>query len=307
MDVATLIIFSPVAVVLALVLLALVGLTVGWVWYTRRQHVEAVYKAWQREGREIHHRPVWAEYYGSEPHDTLISTQREYGALGIANRQLIFVKLHDASETVSDLDTIHWVGTRRITVKQGKSRVEKTALIVHFEGPRRWHVAMFVPASDAQHSLPRALGELTGLKPQHLGTEREDFGPHRAMRMEQDVYGHWHPAPHPGYPRGRPGDPLPVWVSLRDPLYLAPDRLLYDYRSPIHLSRIRRVDLYEKGGIHRFNPFNEELLRIEYNEGGQQRVVGFLVRWGRAWAKTLHHRTNVPMQIHEGRKKKKER
>lgn len=284
----------------------LFGVTVYAIWdYTsRREHARRVQATWQRQGRTIHHPPVTAEYYGSEPLGSHTSARADVGALGVCDRRLLFVKRGFSSEVYIDLDTVRWVGTREISVQQGKSSVRKDFLIIHFEGGRTWQVAAFILDKKAYATLPAAIAQQTGLHEEHLGSSREDHGPSRALRMAQDVYGQWRPAHADGTPRTDSLTPAPNWLNLHGKLYLAPDRLLYNFTEAIPLAQVRRIDLYGKGGLHRLNPFGEELLRVEYVDGDEHHVAGFLVQWGGSWADALYRQAGIPVQTHEGRKKK---
>ena len=183
-------------------------------------------------------------------------------------------------------------------VRKGKNTVKRPVLVLHHEDRGRWNVSVFgIPDQALIVSLLTILGQQTRLKPAYA---RADFGPHDAQRMSQDVYGQWQPTT----TDGDAPSPLILVAGLNGELYLAPDRLIYNGKTALHLAQIRKVELYEQGGLQKLNPFSEELLRIEYEQGDQHQVAGFMVRSGRHWAEALGLRLNMPIEIHEGRKKK---
>jgi hypothetical protein len=95
----------------------------------------------------------------------------------------------------------------------------------------------------------------------------------------QDIYGEWH--------ADRTGD-----------LYLAPDRLLFDWRTVISLAALQQLDVYQVG---QGNP----LLCVTYaGSDGAPQVEGFQVQAAARWAEALVQRLDVPLQIHRGRKRK---
>jgi hypothetical protein len=193
-------------------------------------------------------------------------------------------------------DQIRWLGTRYVSGQEGHSGIKRDALIVHYEQRGFWHVGAWF--SVQQNDLIKALSVETGLPVIKYFGEREDYGPAPAARQIEDVYGRWHPF--------REGGHLPSVDADQGELYLAPDRLLFNRRHPIHLAQVRRVDVFEPGGVlAELDPFHEDLLRIEYETPDQQHaVIGFLVRGGDRWASAIRTRTSVPYEHHRGRKKK---
>jgi hypothetical protein len=278
----------------------------------RRGHVARVEDEWRRAGRDIRLPPVRAKYYGSEP-PKVYDWRHTSGALGLVDGQMIFVPRDDRPGLMIPFERICWIGTRAITIREGwgksQRQVSREALIVHYEGDDEWTgqprycVAAFL--TKARIEIAGALSAETGLT-YHVSEPREDFGPERATRLRQDIYGQWSPAPRsPRYlsvfaPADLPSD----WLSQGD-LYLAPDRLLFDYQDPIYLAQIRRLEVYHKGVLGRLNPFDDELLRIEYaTPEGENRVTGYALRQGEAFGQAIHDFTGAPWEVHTGRKKK---
>jgi hypothetical protein len=273
-------------------------------WEARRKqaHVAAVRADWMARQRTVHFGPVIADYYGSEPCQTY-RTGPISGALGLVDQHLVFVGRTCGEEWIP-LDKLHWVGTHSIMVPNGDGHVRTDALIVHYEERDIWHVGAWV--SDWRDALVKALGRETGLPVHSYGSKREDYGPIRAARLIEDVYGRWHPFSDGAHLSDSDGISAERLDADQGQLYLAPDRLLFNRRSPIHLAQVRRVDVFEPGGtLAELNPFHEDLLRIEYESPDQQHeVIGFLVRRGDRWASAIHNLTSVPYEHHRGRKKK---
>jgi hypothetical protein len=282
------------------------------IWYLvaegdrQQSHIDIVRADWARQKRMIHFSPVPATYYVGFG----LQWPRSYfGALGLVDKNLVFIGLRRyeeewVPEERIPFDQIRWIGTHYITGQKGRSAVNQDALIVHYERGGFWHMAAWV--ADQQQHLARTLSAETGLPVLRYFGEREDYGPAHAARLIEDVYGRWHPfcdGTYPSDPDGKSAERLDA-----DPgeLYLAPDRLLFNRRDPIHLAQVRRVDLFEPGGVlAELNPFHEDLLRIEYESLEQQhKVIGLLVRGGQGWASAIHTLTSVPYEHHRGRKKK---
>jgi hypothetical protein len=254
---------------------------------------------WQENGLTILHPPVLAAGYGSI-YDFCLPEQ--HGIIGIVDDGVV-CKAEGDNQVFVPLDQVRWVGVHQSKISAGRSTISAKVMVLHHEEGNHWHASAFIIRKPSDlASLLRVIEEQTGLPPHH---SREDFGPHPAQRLTQTIYGHWLLASNAGT----------AWETLKQPavgerikldfqFYLAPDRLVYNGFTAIHLSQIRHVDLYEKGGPHQFNPFNQDLLRLEYDQGDQHQVAGFLVHSGRPWAEALQARLDVPVEVHKGSKKK---
>lgn len=276
-----------------LILLLVGGLGLGglggawWVIERRAQraHVIRVRTAWVRAGRIVHCGPVGATCYGNRPRH--LYGIGHFGALGLADGQVIFTGHRQSRwDARIPFDALRWIGVRPISVSAGRTTVQRRALILHYDSPNGWQVAAYV-LSDLQWFVDE-LDQVGGLPPAHQSDQREDYGPAHATRLIEDVYGQWH-------------------VDRRDALYLAPDRLLFGWRQPVMLADIRRLDVITQGGWRDLNPLTADLLRIDYDapDGeGQLQTVGFVVRHTRRWAEAITRRTQVPLVVHQGRKKK---
>jgi hypothetical protein len=272
---------------LVLLALGLIGSGGAAVWAAFRQAQQrfliGVRTEWVREGRVVHYGPVGAYCYGSRPKS--LYPGGTFGALGLVGECLFFSgHRSDWKNVTLPFEEVRWIGLRSIRVQAGRATVNKRALIVHAESPGGWCVYAFTTGDLDE--LARQLAAQCGQMVHQDG--REDFGPMNATRLTEDVYGQWH-------------------RDHADALYLAPDRLLFGWGSAIHLVQMRRVEVLARGGLESLNPFVGDLLRIEYagaDEG--HAAVGFVVRRARKWAETIARRTGVPVQIHAGRKKKRE-
>lgn len=258
-----------------------------WVRRAQRRHVIRVRTEWVRAGLIVRFGPVGAVCFGTVPRRTY--APGVFGALGIAHGRLVFDGHDSAAANMRvPLDAIRRLGLTTISVLVGRVPVSRRALAIHFDSPDGWRVATV--AADAPQAIAQALGDECGLPIHDSGAARDDYGPARSMRLFQDIYGEWSP--------DREAD-----------LYLAPDRLLFNWRDPIPLTAIRRLDVYSRGGLDELRPWREDLLRIEYGtpddapDGGYD-TVGFGLRGASDWADAIVQRTDVPLTVHAGRKKK---
>jgi hypothetical protein len=285
-----------------LLMLVIFGGYAAWDLGSKQDLQRSVLARWS-SNRTVHHRPVITEHFGSDPRTSYVGAYATVGVIGVADDRVIFVRRGGQNEMFIPLDRLCWIGTYPITLKQGKTTVNRPALVLHHEDGDRWYVSVFVIRDQSLiTSLLNTLEQQTGLIAMH---GRMDFGPHSAQRMSQDIYGQWQTAASDGVAWSLAAQPSVMdFGGLSGQLYLSPDRLIYNGKPIIHLVQIRQVELYEQGGLHKLNPFNEELLRIEYDQDDQHHVTGFLVRSGRKWAEALALRLNIPVEVHEGRKKK---
>jgi hypothetical protein len=251
-----------------------------WLYRAERRHVVRVQTEWVRAGQIVHYGPVGASCFGQRP--SAILGGGVFGALGITDGKLVFTgRRRSRFDASIPLTSIRRIGLTTLPVQAGNIIARKRALAVHYDSPDGWRVGLFVTKEPAE--VAQALAEESGLPIHDSGGERDDYGPARATRMTEDVYGDWSP--------DREGD-----------LYLAPDRLLFNWRDPILLDAIRRLDVIAKRGV---NPLAPDLLRVEHETPeGEPLVTGFVVRRARRWAEAILRRTEVPLDVHLGRKTK---
>lgn len=247
------------------------------------QHVIRTRTDWVRAGQIVHYGPIAATCYGSRPHQVYRGGLP--GALGLTDNRMTFVGHRRSKHNITvRLDCVRWIGRGLISVARGRLVTRADGVMIHYQGPGGWHVATFV-LNDPDEFL-RALTAETGLTYTDYGPDRPDFGPIRAARLTQDVYGDWH-------------------LDRQYDIYLAPDRLLFDWRDPILLSGIRQLDELTRGGWFERVASSGELLRIEYNRpDGSPEVVGIAVRNVPAWSAAIARRIDSPLTIQAGRKKK---
>jgi hypothetical protein len=253
---------------------------VWWLYRAQRRHVVRVQTDWVRAGQIVRYGPVGASCYGQRPRG--LYNQEVFGALGITDGRFVFTGHRSSRFDASiPLGSIHRIGLTTLPVQAGTLSTRKRALAVHYDSPDGWRVGIFVTKELAE--VAQALAEESGLPIHDSGGERDDYGPAHATRMAEDVYGDWTP--------DREGD-----------LYLAPDRLLFNWRDPILLDGIRRLDVIARRS---FNPLAPDLLRVEHGTAdGKPHVTGFVVRRARRWAEAILRRTDVPLDVHLGRKTK---
>ena len=272
---------SPELLVLLFGALGASGAGGAW-WMVRaeRRHVVRVQTEWVRAGQIVHYGPVGASCFGQRP--SAVIGGGVSGALGITDGKLVFTgRRRSRFDASIPLTRVHRISLITLPIQAGNIIARKRALAVHYDSPDGWRVGLFVTREPAE--LAQAVAEESGLPVHDAGGDRDDYGPARATRMTEDIYGDWSP--------DREGD-----------LYLAPDRLLFNWRDPILLEAIRRLDVIAKRGV---NPLAPDLLRVEHETpDGEPLVDGFVVRRARRWAEAILRRTEVPLDVHLGRKTK---
>ncbi|HVO70259.1 MAG TPA: hypothetical protein VMT24_09445 [Aggregatilineaceae bacterium] len=251
-----------------------------WLYRAQRRYVASVQTEWVRAGQIVHYGPVAASCLGQRP--SAVYSRDVFGALGITDGRLVFSGRRSSRFDASiPLASIHRIGLTTLPVQAGTLSTRKRALAVHYDSPDGWRVGVFVTKEPPE--IAQALANESGLPVHDSGGERDDCGPAHATRMLEDVYGDWTP--------DRDGV-----------LYLAPDRLLFNWRDPILLDDIRRLDVVTKRSV---NPLAPDLLRVEHETAdGEPHVTGFVVRRARRWAEAILRRTDVPLDVHLGRKAK---
>lgn len=280
---------GPELVLLIVGALGIGGAGAGALWRRRRgqrDHVIRVRTAWVRAGQIVRCGPIGAVCLGTRP-QRLYRAGR-FGALGITGEHLVFEGHHRNTESLSvPLANLRHIGLTTVRIWAGRTAIHRRALAVHYTAPDGWRVATF--AADEASELAQALSDESRLPVYDSGKDRDDFGPARALRMTQDVYGEWR--------EDREGD-----------LYLAPDRLLFNWRETIPLDDIRRLDVYAQGGrLRGLNPRAQDLLRVEYGEPGDHAAIaGYTVRRADRWADAIRRRADAPLEVYAGRKRKSE-
>jgi len=197
------------------------------------------------------------------------------GAAGIVGDALLFSGQRTHAWDVR----LPLVAVRRVSLVTVRLHLGRRAraLTVHSDTPDGWRVTTLI--GPALADLGAALAEACGLPVHDVGDARDDFGPDRALRLLQNIYGEWH--------ADRTAD-----------LYLAPDRLLFDWRMVAPLTGLQRLDVYQRGR-------GKTLLRVTYaGPDGASQVEGFEVRGAGRWAEALVRQMDVPLEVHRGRKRK---
>ena len=259
-------------------ILALIGVTGAaggggwWAWNRSalRQHVNRVRTGWVRAGQIVRWGPVQA--YCASPQ----ARRGVAGAVGVTGGRLVFDgQRANRCDAGIPLDALRWLGLSAAGRRQ-------RALHVHYEDAQGWHVVVFLMTEPL--ALANVLSTEGDLPLHDARNHTPDFGPARATRMQQDVYGEW--------AAERDGD-----------LYLAPDRLLFDWRDAVLLAHVQRLDAMRDAA--RRNPMGVGLLRVEVQlPGAPFEVIGFLVRQPERWAAAIQARIETPIPVQAGRKKK---
>ncbi|MCD4685476.1 MAG: hypothetical protein K8S97_06035 [Anaerolineae bacterium] len=251
----------------------------------RRAHVIDTRTAWMRAGQRVHFGPVGAVSCGPLPR--MVYRDGVFGALGVTDGRVVFEGHRDHRvDFALPFDRLCrlMLCTVSVRVTPGTSR-QLRALALHYTEPDGWRVAVLL--ADDPQDIARALSTHSDLPVYDCGGRTVDFGPMPATRMAQDIYGEWS--------EDRDGD-----------LYLAPDRLLFNWRDAIPLDTITRIDVLHEGRGRE----SASLLRIEHDapddadDDSGFTVTGFVVRAADDWADALRHRIDEPIPIFAGRKKK---
>ncbi len=240
---------------------------------TPRLHQVAaeIQAAWQASGFAVRYGPVPATWFGFRGEDNF------RGVLAIRDDSFLFACRAEAPYLLSvPLDRIRWIGFWQ----DFGSYSEKRAVRIEVEAPDFWQVLTFV--LGPMEEFAQQLSEAAQIPVDYSGGGVET-GPVRAERLFQNVYGQWQQERH----------------GL---LFLAPDRLLFDWREPIFLTSIRRLDVSYTNSP---SPLAVDTLRIDYEDAeGAARAVGFKLRDADDWAEMLSLRTDIPVERASSRKKK---
>lgn len=287
------------SVELIILAILILGGALLWDQTTQRRHTARVRQRWAASGPDTAPLVTGTICHGHYPPSAI--PQRIFGALGLVEGQVTFSGHRaDTLDFTQPVDAIRWIGLRTIVKLAWSRRIEWPELVIHAETPGGWRVYTFT--EGAITTLADHIAAAAGLTVQAMGETFEDFGPSPAIYLAQNYAGEWHRV-------------TPASVTLDDPapegdphahmLYLAPDRLLYNWQHPIPLAAIRRADVYARRGLSKLNPFDEHLLRVEYETGGTRHIAGFLIRQAGDWAGILEHRLDVPVAHHAGRRAEK--
>ncbi|GAB4420318.1 MAG: hypothetical protein Kow00106_16870 [Anaerolineae bacterium] len=236
-------------------------------------HVNRIRTEWVRAGVWVRYGPVAVTCLGLYPRR--IYGRGARGAAGIVGEALLFTGQRSHAWDAR----LALAAVRRVSLVTVRLRLRRRAraLTVHHDSPDGWRVMTLI--GPALAALGAALADACDLPLHDAGDGRDDFGPDRALRLLQDIYGEWH--------ADRTAD-----------LYLAPDRLLFDWRTVTSLAALQRLDVYQ---VERGNP----LLRVTYaGPDGAPQVEGFEVREAGRWAEALTRQMDVPLEVHRGRKRK---
>lgn len=256
---------------------------------TQRRHIARARQQWHSDAAS----PVIGTIcHGHYPLSTIPT--RIFGALGLVDEQITFSGHRaDTFDFTLPVTAIRWIGLRTIVKLSWTRRIEWPELVIHADTSDGWRVYTFT--EGAVTPLAERIATTAGLTVHVMGEVFEDFGPTRAIYLIQDHDGQWQRVTPPAV---NLTDPAPEANLHTHQLYLAPDRLLYDWRHAIPLAQIQRVDVYARRDLSADNPFDDPLLRIEYERDGAAQIAGFLVEHAGDWAGILEHRLDVPVTHH---------
>ncbi len=279
-------------IALLVLLLVIIGVALAWDALAQRRYVLRTAAAWTGAGQTVQAGPL-----GTISRGDLLAREpgyRAFGTLAVVGGRLVFAghRSHALDHT-TPLEVVRWIGLRTRVKTAWNRRIETPELVIHSEEADGWRVSAFI--EGPLEAFAAQLGALTGLPVQAVGEAYEDFGPAPAVYVVPEGEKGWRPgvAGQPD-PRALPPD----WMETARWLYLAPDRLLFDRAHAIPLIHIRRVVVTERGIKPAENPFDDNLLRVEYEEAsGARCTAGFVVRNAGDWAGILETRAGVPVLL----------
>jgi len=215
----------------------------------REQYINRTRTDWTRAGYRIQMGPLAADCTGHRPP----YHRRVFGVIGLVDQHLVFA----GQRQPRDDTHIPFEAIRRI-------EMQPAALLVYHAENGAWWISQFYmrEAEPFAHELSR----LIDLPVHPICT----YGPSRALRLVQDVYGDWHP-------------------DRADMLWLGAEALFFGWQPIMALDQRRRVDVYPKR------------LRIEYTADDEFQTVGFDLAHPQHWADAISRHAEIP--IHTGRKK----
>jgi len=269
-------------------LLIAVGGGLWWDRHSQKAYTRRLADAWARERRVIAP-PIGVICRGDRP--SVLGRDTVLGALGAADDRVIFAGQRRADYNLdAPLAWLRWIGLGvRVKVSWNR-RIEYPLLRLHFETPDGWRAYTF--SDGPVEETGRAIARAAGLRLEEIGEAHEDFGPAPTVYRQRDPSGRWvavGPAPF------ELNHIPPAWDGMTQTLYLAPGRLLYNWRSLFPLDALHRVDVFAPGDAE--NPFAQHLLRVEYGE--DHTVAAFALFNAGDWAGVLERRSRARV-VHHG-------
>ncbi|WP_119067837.1 hypothetical protein [Aggregatilinea lenta] len=240
------------------------------------QSMAALKRVWLAKGA-VRIDPMPAYYCGTQP-TTEPST---LGGLGVLDDTLVFGTAGDALKLRLPISALRWISCA-VVKDSSLDGGTTTGLMLHVEQDAQWQIHAF------RVSDPLAVGHLFH---EVLGVpvmRAFDLGPAKVAVFEQDIYGHWN-------------------YQSRGVAYLAPDRLLIDGKTALHVADLRTIVVGPARGLSEVTAW---LLRLSYQHGDGG-LGGLGVQMPRAyaqrWADAMSSRSGVPVQVYDGRKGKGEK
>jgi hypothetical protein len=217
--------------------------------------------------------PADAVYYGKL--DLAQSPLPTLGRLSIQNTWLVFVQAHGEQTPVIGLplSEIRWICHQNMSMQERDTLAKQDMLTLHCVSGKQWGVYTF--ASPQAEQLARTIQTNSGA---NYNSHYMLYGPSEIAVRQQNIYGQWSKR------------------KKKVVLYLAPDRLLFNWQSWIELQDIQRLALLPDNSI-----------KINYRSPkGGLRMVGLELKHDQAilWADYLERATGIAVENLAGRKKK---
>ncbi|MBI5958582.1 MAG: hypothetical protein HY866_07605 [Chloroflexi bacterium] len=234
---------------------------------------------WRQKYDFVVFSPTQSHYYGDlSQRDNSVGI--DDGVIGAADGKIIFASRKSSTFELSfPFAILHQLSHPDTTAHPRMKHYYSFAghLTIHCERADRWHIHLFDLAF-----LPAFI---TALEPFGLSLAEGDYdlGPIQALRLEQNIYGHWE-------------------TKHTTTLYLTPDRVLYDWRTAIHFAQLRGVGIMLRPG-----PLGKQFLRVDYiNENNSPHSVGFEMSTENVyrWAQHLERVANLHAVTYSARKGK---
>ncbi len=247
------------------------------------QNMAALKRAWLAKG-DVRINPMDAYYYGKQMIYYGAQTNRSsstLGGLGVLDDTLVFGTAGDALKLRLPISALRWISCA-VVKDSSLDGGTTTGLMLHVEQDAQWQIHVFrVPDPLAVAHL---LHEVLGVPVMRAF----DLGPAKVAVFEQDIYGHWN-------------------YQSRGVAYLAPDRLLIDGKTELHLADLRTIVVGPARGLSEVTAW---LLRLSYRRGdGSLGGLGLQMdrKEASTWADAMSSRTGVLVQVYDGRKGKDEK
>ena len=241
------------------------------------QNMGALKRVWLAKG-DVRIDPIPAYYYGTQT----ITKKSTLGGLGVINSLIVFGTADEPITLQLPISALRWASC---TILKDNSLEDgtTTGLMLHVERGQWWDVHVFrvVAPSGIAGRLHAVLGVPSNMRD-------FDLGPAQVAVFEQDIYGQWN-------------------YQARGTAYLAPDRLLIDWMTALRFADLRTIAVGPARGL---SQVTARLLRLSYrHDDGSLAGLGLQMdlAYAARWADAISSRTDIPVQVYDGRKGKDEK